>query len=288
MGTVQENRKHWGALYHWRDGGEEWSAAWGGSAAQWAHTLAPRIAEFVPAERIVEIGSGYGRWTHFLREHARELVALDLAGACVEACSTRFRDDPRVVCRQTDGSSLSGVADRSVDLVFSFDSLVHAELDTLEAYLREIRRCLTRDGVAFLHHSNFGEVLDQRPGSWNYHWRAESVSAARVAALCSDLQMVCRSQEILTWGEVDNCDCLSVIVLSGGRWERPLRVERNPWFMGEAYSIGVRTRLYGSFSAAGGPETSPSSIPGGNHAEHFHSSMPENARQGPKRGGKQP
>ena len=48
------------------------------------------------------------------------------------------------------------VADRSVDFAFSFDSLVHADAEVLDAYAAELARTLAPDGVAFIHHSNLG------------------------------------------------------------------------------------------------------------------------------------
>jgi hypothetical protein len=50
----------------------------------------------------------------------------------------------------------------SVDFVFSFDSLVHADAPTLEAYLRELTRVLRPGGVAFLHHSNMAMYARRR------------------------------------------------------------------------------------------------------------------------------
>jgi hypothetical protein len=44
-----------------------------------------------------------------------------------------------------------------VDFVFTFDSLVHAEINDIEAYLSELSRKLSQDGVAFVHHSNLAE-----------------------------------------------------------------------------------------------------------------------------------
>ncbi|MCB1009749.1 MAG: class I SAM-dependent methyltransferase [Acidobacteria bacterium] len=245
MGSIPENRKHWGETYAWSAGGEEWSESWGGSAAQWRFTLAPRLARFLPASRIVEIGCGHGRWTHYLRERCDEVIALDLVDSCVAACRERFGDDPRVVCRSTDGLSLTGVEDASVDLVFSFDSLVHAELDTLERYLVEMARCLRPGGAAFLHHSNFGEILALRPGSWNHHWRAESVSAELFAERCEAVRLRCVTQEIVDWGGIEDCDVLSVAVPVASAPQEERRVERNRWFMGEAYSLRVRSLLWG-------------------------------------------
>src|SRR5579859_8081721 len=39
-----------------------------------------------------------------------------------------------------DGTSLAMIEDGTVDLVFSFDSLVHVEADVMDAYLDEIAR----------------------------------------------------------------------------------------------------------------------------------------------------
>ena len=40
--------------------------------------------------------------------------------------------------------------------VFSFDSLVYAENDVIAAYLSQLARKLSPDGVGFIHHSNIG------------------------------------------------------------------------------------------------------------------------------------
>jgi hypothetical protein len=49
------------------------------------------------------------------------------------------------------------VPDDSIDFVFSFDSLVHAEADVMQAYLNQLVRKLKLNGVGFIHHSNIGE-----------------------------------------------------------------------------------------------------------------------------------
>ena len=76
------------------------------------------------------------------------------------------------------------VEDGSIDFVFSFDSLVHVEADVLDAYLDQLARKLTPDGVGFIHHSNMGRAL--RPAS-RARPRACPRASARplVAAACS-------------------------------------------------------------------------------------------------------
>jgi SAM-dependent methyltransferase len=261
MGTVPENRLHWGR-YDWSQGGEEWSSAWGGSVSQWRVSLLPRIGRWLPASRVVEIGCGYGRWTRLLRPWCRELLAVDVASECVAACRDSFRADPGIRCALNDGRSLPGLEPGSVDFAFSFDSLVHAELDSVTGYLGELGRVLSADGAAFLHVSNFGAILAARPGSWNHHWRAESMSAAAFEAACLAAGLRLLVEEIVDWGGVEDCDCLATVVRPGSRWAAEPRRARNPHFMGEAHSAGIRARLYGG-SAAPEPRPGPGPPAGG-------------------------
>jgi SAM-dependent methyltransferase len=245
MPTLDENLRHWGGTYGWPDGGEEWSRVWGGSGTQWRGTLLPRIERFLPTGRALEIGCGHGRWSRRLRRHCAELVLVDLAEPCVAACREIFRSDGAVRCVRTDGRTLPGVEAGAVDFAFSFDSLVHAEIDVLAGYAGELGRVLARDGVAFVHHSNFGAVLAERPGSQNRHWRGESVGAEEVAGLFREAGLACPTQEIVDWGGVEDCDCLSVVTRPGSKWDHDPRRARNTFFMGEAQSLAIRAGLYG-------------------------------------------
>lgn len=196
-----------------------------------------------PYGTVVEIGCGHGRWTQFLAERASEVVALDLAPACIDACRARFGDQTGVVPVICDGRSMPGVADGSVDLVFSFDSLVHADADALDAYLAEIGRVLRADGVAWLHHSNLGACRGDRSAALRragplhrllvragvlepeLHWRDPSVDADVVVASAARHGLVCTSQELLGWATRRALiDCISVLVRADGRHEAaPLR-----------------------------------------------------------------
>ena len=63
---------------------------------------------------------------------------------------------PKQGSKRMTASSLPMVEDQSIDFAFSFDSLVHVESDVLMGYLAELARTLKPEGVAFLHHSNYG------------------------------------------------------------------------------------------------------------------------------------
>ena len=209
MADVETNLRIWERSWDWSRAGEEWSDSWGGTPALWFGALVPRLHAFLPAETVLEIAPGYGRWTQYLKDACERLVVVDLAERCIEHCRSRFADVPNIEYHVNDGRSLAMVAERSVDLAFSFDSLVHAEEDVLAAYLGELARTLKPDGVAFLHHSVAGDhprlntlarrvpdrlrrpLVDRGLLVDVYAWRAESVTSAGFLELCERAGMAC-------------------------------------------------------------------------------------------------
>ncbi|MEA2426687.1 MAG: hypothetical protein QOF37_315 [Thermoleophilaceae bacterium] len=263
MPKIDEIVATWDSAEGWTAGGDEWSGPWGGTEPLWWGTLMPRIHSFVPAGTILELGPGQGRWSQFLKDLCDELVLVDVAAHSIDACRRRFAGASNVAYHVGDGKSLSFVPDRSVDFAFSFDSLVHAEADVLDAYARELARVLKPDGVAFLHHSNMGayaraaglarrlpeEVrrrLTIRGLVVNlFAWRAESVTAELFARQCSDAGLACLSQELHSWEYGRHLtDAITVVTPRGSSLERaPVAIE-NPCFMEEARAVARIAPLY--------------------------------------------
>jgi SAM-dependent methyltransferase len=277
MPTVEQNLRQWDQDYEWVKQGDEWSSTWGGAEAQWFGAIFPRIQAFLPAGRMLEIAPGFGRWTHYLRGLCEHLTVVDMAEHCINACRRRFASDTHISYHVNDGKSLEMVQDDSTDFVFSFDSLVHAEADVIEIYLRQLARKLTPNGVAFIHHSNIGAYqqdfsrMEKIPATlkpaitrmgyvFDYnHWRAFSMTAGLFEKYCEQHGLACTGQELVNWGSKRMIDCFSVFTRKGSVWSRPNRVIRNPDFMREADLIRRWSEVYTTASfpargvAAGGP-----------------------------------
>ena len=264
MPGLEENLSQWETGYSWSGQGDEWSGPWGGTEMMWWGALRPRLHSFLPTGTILEIAPGFGRWTQFLKDACERLVVVDLSERCIEACRRRFRADTNIAYHVNDGRSLGMVADGSIDLAFSFDSLVHAEADVLADYLRELRSKLKPDGIGFIHHSNMGahrlgaqaaravpERLRRRLVLRGmlvnvYAWRAESVTADLFARQCGEAGLQCVSQELINW----QCgrqlvDCISVFTPEGSARSRDLVRLKNPRFMQEATGLARLSALYG-------------------------------------------
>jgi SAM-dependent methyltransferase len=211
---------------------------------QWYGALLPRIHAHVPANHILEIAPGFGRWTQFLKDLCRELTIVDLSAKCIETCRERFAAHTHIHYYINDGTSLPPVADHSIDFIFCFDSLVHAEKDVLACYINECARVLAPEGFAFIHHSNLGgcpeEVIAAAP-----HMRAPSMSAAGFAALAQQAGLYCPAQEIINWGGPHPLDCLSTLCRPASPFAvHPPRRQTNLHFMEEAVYLSKLNALY--------------------------------------------
>ena len=245
MPTVEENVNHWSA-YDWSAGGDEWSSVWGGTPCIWYGTVLPRILNFLPAGRVLEIAPGYGRFTQYLKDQCEALEVVDLTERCIDACRVRFQDASNITYHVNDGRSLEMIADGSIDFAFSFDSLVHAEADVLEAYATQLARKLRPDGVGFFHHSNihaFKDADGNLPFK-NEHWRAESMSADLFVEYCENAGLMVLSQELVNWGGMPLTDSISVFTHPGSKWGPARGQHENPGFMDEAVALGRVAKLY--------------------------------------------
>jgi SAM-dependent methyltransferase len=248
MSSIEQNRRFYDH-YKWSRKGDEWAGDWMTSEMQWFGTLLPRIARYLPASTIVQIGPGYGRWSGFLRAHCERLVLLDISPNCVDECEQRFGADSDVQVYLTDGVTIPVEEENSVEFVFSFFSLVHADLETMTCYLREIRRVLSPYGVAFLHHSNMGDQTEPPPDlspSLADEFRDMSVSARAVDKIVSDLDLCCPVQETFSWdGRPELSDCFSVVTWPNSNLNRKHRKFANSNFVHEKNYLGDLEKHYG-------------------------------------------
>ena len=275
MPSISDNLHFWNS-FDWSQNGEEWSRPFGNSETLWWFLLIPRIHRWLPASTILEIGVGYGRWTKFLLGHCERLIGVDLSPGCIEYCRRVFDENERRRFIVNDGMSLREVSDSSVDFIFSFDSIIHAEADVISAYLFEFRRVLRDGGFGFIHHSNLGyyprrlAVFEgiQRftPSRWwqpgarrvslpqralqmmlslnTAGWRASSMSAVRFAKIAEAAGLAMLAQETINWG-YGRCmiDCLSSFARREVVNSNP-PVAANRWFGRPHRNLQQLARLY--------------------------------------------
>jgi ubiquinone/menaquinone biosynthesis C-methylase UbiE len=258
MPTINDNKLIFDSNKYWVHHGEEWSGGWGGSAMQWYAAILPRIFRFLPAQRILDLGAGQGRFAQFLKDYAETLVLVDLSENCIEACKQRFAKDSNIEYFVNDGKSLNMIENDSIDFVFSHDALVFVEEDDFREYVTQLAVKIKKDGLAFLHHSNLGQYWYYKRCSPNTikilkklkfieddHWRAYTVSADKVRQMCNEVGLECIVQELIPWCTKKTfVDCYSLIAHKNSVWSREPKIYRNIQFDTVKRYIGRLARFY--------------------------------------------
>lgn len=100
-------------------------------------------------ERVLDFGCGVGRLSQALREHADQVVGVDVAPPMLEL-ARELDHDGRCEFVLNEAPELRRFADTHFDLVYSELVLQHLPARTVESYLAEFMRVLRPGGVAVL------------------------------------------------------------------------------------------------------------------------------------------
>lgn len=156
--TIEDNLETWDKDHHWSQDGDEWDgqARFSGvSYEDWKKALVETfiIPNVESDTHVLEIAPGHGRWSEIMAERCRSLTLVDLSPSCIEYCRKRLSSYDHIHYCTTDGKTLPGVPNGSIDFLWSFDSFVHMSPDVIQAYLEEAHRVLRPGGKAILHHA---------------------------------------------------------------------------------------------------------------------------------------
>jgi SAM-dependent methyltransferase len=105
-----------------------------------------------PDHVAIEIGPGGGRWTRYLLSFGK-VYAVEYYQPLLDELARNYHL-PHLHLVKNNGTDFPGVADASIDFVFSFGVFVHLDMPVIEGYLQEIKRVLKPGGNAILHYSD--------------------------------------------------------------------------------------------------------------------------------------
>ncbi|WP_053080077.1 class I SAM-dependent methyltransferase [Methylobacterium variabile] len=177
--------------------------------AQWQQMLKPFFDRYpFDLTEVVDFAAGYGRNTRKLLETgARHVTMVDVNQDCIAHLRENLQQE-NVTAVQNNGFDLSPLPDGRYTFLYSFDAMVHFDLEIAIAYLPEFQRILKSESYALIHHSNYsanpGGDFTTNPHMRNYM----TAGIFKHVAMRNGFDVV--EQWIFSWGEPDN-DCITVL-----------------------------------------------------------------------------
>jgi SAM-dependent methyltransferase len=177
---------------------------------QWQDLISPVLRKYpIDYSKTIDFAAGYGRNTRKLLEHgAAHVTMIDVNPACIAHVRATFPPD-KTTAMLNDGFDLSALETGAFTFLYTFDAMVHFDLEIVLSYIPEFARVLRPGAYAFVHHSNY----TANPGGdfrENPHWRNfMSAGIFKHVAARSGFEVL--GQTIFNWGEPDN-DCITVLL----------------------------------------------------------------------------
>jgi len=176
----------------------------------WATYVAPILGRHaIDYTHVLDLAAGHGRNAARLARLAKKITIVDINAENIRFCRRRFAGDPRFTFVCNNGASLAEVRSGSVTFFYTFDSMVHFDLEIVQAYVKEAFRVLAPGGRAFFHYSNF----DRSPGTdfrSNPHWRNfMSRPLFEHLAMRAGFSILLSSNQ--PWGNIADLDAISLL-----------------------------------------------------------------------------
>jgi SAM-dependent methyltransferase len=138
--------------------GDEWTGQNAGAATSAEEYSKIIEASFITpyieaADDVLEIGIGGGKTTALLRPHCQSVTCVDISSEMINATRERLGEEG-ITYVKVDGIKLAGIKPGSIDVCFSFDTMVHMEPRDIFNYLTQIPALLRNKRLCVFHHGN--------------------------------------------------------------------------------------------------------------------------------------
>lgn len=197
--------------YEW---GDNVADAYHGLAAQhmdvqWAAFIQPFLDTYkFNLERVADFAAGFGRNTRkLLAAGAQHVTMIDVNPDCVRHLESAFRGTPTRII-MNNGRDLSDIPDDAFSFIYSFDAVVHFDMEVVISYIYEMHRTVQRGGHVLIHHSNYSSAPG-RDFRQNPHFR-NFMSAEIFSHVAQKAGFAVVEQRLMAW-ELPDLDCITLL-----------------------------------------------------------------------------
>ena len=138
--------------------------------------------------KVMEIGSGGGRWTRYIHQFTSDLLCVDASPAMIRHVKAigLTNPEPRYFLNTT--PILTG---EHFDFIFSYDTLVHFDEDLFRRYLNVICLSVLPGAVVIIHHGSNENKFPNQPTDYSGCWHCYSSDQVDSLFINSGAKKVC-------------------------------------------------------------------------------------------------
>ena len=109
------------------------------------------VCKYINNQSIVlEIACGLGRVSRHVAPYCEKLYCTDMLKQSIDLAEKNLSEFKNIVFQRINGYDLKCFKDNLFDLVFSFGTFYHLDIEIVFNYFKEIKRVLKRDGVCII------------------------------------------------------------------------------------------------------------------------------------------
>lgn len=178
---------------------------------QWKIFIEPIIEKYpIDYANVIDFAAGFGRnAARLLRNGSGHVTAVDVNADCIRAIESAFPPE-KVTAILNNGFDLDGLEDNCYTFLYTFDAMVHFDLEIVASYVPEFYRVLKPGAYAFIHHSNFSDKPGNDFTRNGPHWR-NFMSADVFRHIAMHSGFVVEEQALMSWGAAENVDCRTIL-----------------------------------------------------------------------------
>src|SRR5262249_3064468 len=121
------------------------------------------IIPFIHNKTVLDIACGEGYGTALIGQHAQKAVGVDIDEACIEWATEHYAASNNKLEFKKGTVENIPLADKSVDIVISFETIEHVSTNAQLRFLEEVKRVMRPDGM----------LIISTPNTVNYSERSE-------------------------------------------------------------------------------------------------------------------
>lgn len=123
------------------------------------------IQKIVRGKKVLDAASGEGYGSDLLSQYAESVIGVDLDATAVTNAKEKYSYRENLEFKQGSIANLNMIADNSMDVVVSFETIEHVDENIQNAFLKEIKRILKHEGFLIMSTPNKEIYSDM----YNFH-----------------------------------------------------------------------------------------------------------------------